>query len=301
MIKIKSKIFLSSISSLFIFTIALASQSSGTITSNTYSQAVVCTTTPCPTFSGNYINFKPTASTTLGVTPITIDDTNGIDGYAFGNYLGWINFGRTGTSTVTINTTTGAISGYAWAQNSGWINMAPTSYGVTINSSGEWNGYAWAAGQNGGWIKFDCGGGATSTCVKTDWVPTGARSVPSPSGGGGGGGIVIDLNNSGVQNNGTFQSQTGLQNQKLDYSGDFRADINDSGLVDIYDYNSVIVNWNKSAPNVDMTKSRKDRCPNALPADVNCDAGVDLLDFNLVMVYWGTYIGDQGVKLKSAI
>lgn len=304
--KIINKLLITSISiSLLFFNLTYASQSSGTIISNTYSQAMVCNTTPCTPFSGNYINFKPTSGG-AGYSPVTIDDTNGIDGYAFGNYLGWINFGRSGTSTVVVNTTTGVISGYAWAQNSGWINMAPTGYGVSINSSGEWTGYAWASGKNGGWIKFDCSASATSTCVKTDWVPTTARTVVTPpSGGGGGGGGGGSVAGSWVPTGSTTTNQvfsnniqTGPQNQKNgDYVNDYRADINDSGRIDILDFNMLMIGWGNTVK-LDLNIDKPLRCPLANIADINCNGKIDLLDFNLLMVYWGQLVGTQGAKFR---
>lgn len=281
---------------------AFASTSSGTIDA-TYHYATVCAAgTNCT--GGNRINFLPTIGTS-GASPITIDDTNGIDGHAWGNNLGWINFGRTGTSTTSLNNSTGAITGYAWSQISGWINMSPTGQGVTINSSGEFTGYAWVSGQSGGWLKFDCTASATSTCVKTDWRPISARTAVVSSGGGGGGGgsIVYNPNlasTSSVQINNTFLNQTGNQDQKTDFSNNFRADLNDSGKVDVVDFNILFVNWGKRQ-NVDITKTKKDRCPLAIYADVNCDGKIDVLDFNLVLVYWGTYIGNEGIKAKSSI
>jgi Dockerin type I domain len=269
-------------------TFASASQSSGTIDATYHYATVLGTTT-------HQINFLPTIGST-GASAITIDDTNGLDGHAWGNSLGWINMGPTATNTTQINSTTGAITGYAWSQIGGWINFAPTNYGVTINANGEFSGYAWVSGDNGGWLKFDCTGLATSTCVKTDWRPISARTTaPSPSGGGGGGG-----GGGSIVGPDYYQNQTGEQNQKTDYSNDFRADINDSGKVDLYDFNILMVNWNKVQA-VDISKSKPDRCQQANLADVNCDGKVSVLDFNVVIVYWGQYVGRQGEILKSKL
>lgn len=294
---------------LLFFSVSFASQSSGTILSSTYSTALVCQDSACSPTLGHRINFKPTAGPSNPA--ITIDDSNGVDGYAWGEKFGWINFsvGNSGTTTsgVQVNTQTGELYGYAWSQNAGWINFSPTNYGVSINGNGEFTGYAWAAGTDGGWIKFDCSLSATTTCVKTDWVPTGSRStVVAPTGGGGGGGgsSIVDPYSSVVATstpiNNFYLVQTGKQHQPTDFSNDFRADINDSGRIDLLDFNILLVNWGKSAI-VDTKKSKKDRCPDVNKADVNCDGKVDILDFNLVLVYWNTYVGDEGIKLKQRI
>jgi hypothetical protein len=312
--KIIKKLILSIVFVFSFSTSLFASTSSGTVLSSTYSTALVCQDAVCTPSLAHRINFKPTVG---GSNPaITIDDTNGVDGYAWGEQLGWINFsaGNSATTTpgVQINPQTGNLYGYAWSQNSGWINFAPTNYGVSIDSGGQFTGYAWASGQNGGWIKFDCSGGATTTCVKTDWVPVSARTVVTPpSGGGGGGGgsggsSIVPYTSAVASTTGAigditrFKTQDGLQNQKKDYSSDFRADINDSGIVDIIDYNMVMVAWGKTS-NIDTSKPKVERCSLTLAADVNCDGGVDALDFNLVMVYWGQYIGEQGTTLKNKI
>ena len=289
----------------FIPIFVYASQSSGTIDS-TYHFAKLCHDATCTTNSSQ-INFLPTIGT--NVIPVTIDDTNGIDGTAWGAELGWITFGRIGTTSVTFSdTTTGSTTGYAWSQVSGWINMSPTGYGVKINSNGEFQGYAWSGGPSGGWINFDCTGNAAATCVKTDWRPVPARNaaVIPPSGGGGGGGggggFVIPTGTTTAsttpsKDNSIYKTQTGSQNQKTDYTSEFRADINDSGVVDLMDFNLVIVNWGRTS-HVDMSLAKIDRCAKTLAADVNCDGGVDALDFNLIMVYWGQYVGQQGIDLK---
>lgn len=50
------------------------------------------------------------------------------------------------------------------------------------------------------------------------------------------------------------------------------ADVNGDGKVDILDFNTLMVDWNKSGEK--------------LAADFNSDKKVDLLDFNLLMVHW---------------
>jgi hypothetical protein len=269
----------------FSFTLTFASQTSGTIDA-TYHNAVVCNDGPCS--SQSTINFLPT-----GATAISIADINGvtanITGNAWGSTLGWINMSPTGYG-VSVNIATGAVSGYAYSQVSGWINFAPTSYGVTIDASGNFNGYAWTGGENGGWIKFDCTGPSTAVCVRTDWRPTAGRTVvPSGGGGGGGGGggyvIPTGTSTTNVVNIGGAVTQSGPQNQTTDYAPDYRSDVDDSGLIDVFDYNLLMVNWGKTTT-VDTTKSKQDRCKTVNKADVNCDGKVDILDFNLVMINW---------------
>ncbi len=148
-----------------------ASESNGTIESGNKT-ALVCHSVDCITPTPGIINFMPT-----GAVPVTIDDTNGIDGVAWGNEIGWINFDPTGAEGLIIDPSTGIISGKAWSQVSGWINFSATGQSVVVNSSGEFFGYAWTGGPYGGWIKFDCS--FAGACVKTDWRPVGARSAVS--------------------------------------------------------------------------------------------------------------------------
>lgn len=109
---------------------------------------------------------------------VTITNTQAT-GFAWGNYVGWINFGpfnnnSSGGVSVSCSAGTATLSGYAWGQNTGWINFGPftggnTAQQVQIDSSGNLTGYAWA--QNAGWLDF-----------------TGAKTSFSCSTGGGGGG-----------------------------------------------------------------------------------------------------------------
>ena len=131
--------------------------------------------------------------------------------YAFGENIGWINFGVSGGN---VHVTDSVLTGYAWSDNYGWINLNPTNggvlnnsegvlsghawgqslgwinfSGVTINSSGEFLGYA-STTNNSGRISFNCSN--TSSCgssdfkVKTDWRPASSRTTSSAGGGGGG-------------------------------------------------------------------------------------------------------------------
>ncbi|MFA5075950.1 MAG: hypothetical protein WC480_00860 [Patescibacteria group bacterium] len=125
------------------------------------------------------------ASTTDG----TIDSTYK---YAWGENIGWLNFGNEGGD---IHVTDNGLTGYAWSANYGWINLDPTTSGVANDGEGDLSGYAW--GENLGWIDFanvsidDDGqftGTATGTIsgvvtfdctncdVRTDWRPASTRS-----------------------------------------------------------------------------------------------------------------------------
>lgn len=120
--------------------------------------------------------------------------------YAWGDEIGWINFGVSGGN---VHVTDDEITGYAWSANYGWINLAPPGSGVVNNAEGDLSGYAW--GENIGWINFAnvsidangyFSGNATSdnvgdisfncsntdSCgdsdfkVKTDWLPRTERN-----------------------------------------------------------------------------------------------------------------------------
>jgi len=129
-----------------------------------------------------WLNF----GTTEGDIHIT---DSALTGYIWGENIGWISLncsnGENTCGTVdykVANDDEGTLSGYAWSENTGWINFNPTYGGVTINSSGEFLGYAW--GENIGWIVFNCA--TTDSCstvdykVKTDWRPQSART-PTPT------------------------------------------------------------------------------------------------------------------------
>ncbi len=134
--------------------------------------------------------------------------------YAWGENLGWLNFGCTECDVAITDT---AITGYAWSRQFGWINLAPTNGGVTNTSSGTLSGRAW--GSNVGWIdfsavtintsgeflgyatldsdssqiNFNCANGSSCASadfkVKTDWRPASARTSVSSTGGNSSGSI----------------------------------------------------------------------------------------------------------------
>ncbi len=80
------------------------------------------------------------------ITNGTIDPTYK---YAWGENIGWINFG---CNNCNVLITDAGLTGYAWNENYGWINLAPTTSGVKNNGEGNLSGYAW--GENLGWINF---------------------------------------------------------------------------------------------------------------------------------------------------
>lgn len=167
--------------SLFAFN-ASASFDTGTIDAS-FSKTKVCKDVLCA--SSSLVNFRP-----IGVNQIIIDDTDGINGIAWGTELSWITFHPSGNPAVSINPSTGALSGKAWSGGSSWINFRPANadtvslglpVGVSITSDGEFYGWAWVSGPNGGWLKFDCT--SPDTCVKTDWRPLSERTTSSSGGG----------------------------------------------------------------------------------------------------------------------
>lgn len=139
-------------------------------------------------FSFLLITPQALASTTSG----TIDSTYH---YAWGENVGWVDFGST-TGNVTITDTT--LAGYAYGENIGFINLE----GVTNNNEGDLSGYAWgenigfvdfsntsigtdgvfagyAYGENIGFITFGTG----TNKVSTDWRPASTRISPRRSSG----------------------------------------------------------------------------------------------------------------------
>jgi hypothetical protein len=249
------------------FSYAEASQSSGTIdpTSAGFKYTRICKDVACSTF-GN-VNWKPTLNaSTNGATAVSVTDS-GLSGHIWGDEIGWINLSPAGAG-VTIDPNTGTLTGKGYSTVGGWINFSPTGAGVSINSSGEFTGNAYVAGINGGWMKFSCPG---TYCVKTDWVPVPNRSSGGPvtpvGGGGGGGG-------GGAATQGGGTGTTTLSGTSTWFIADVkRADLKRDGIIDIIDFNTLMVHWNRKGQN-DI-------------ADPNQDGVVDIRDFNLVMVHWG--------------
>lgn len=116
---------------------------------------------------------------------VSVTDT-GLSGHAWSRQYGWINLSP--SVSGVLNNAEGTLSGYAWSSNLGWINFS----GVAINSSGEFLGYATIKSDNSR-INFNCANasscGSADFRVKTDWRPRnvrsngGGNSAPAPGAG----------------------------------------------------------------------------------------------------------------------
>ncbi len=134
-----------------------------------------------------WINFGSTEGD-VHITPLVMT------GYAWGENIGWISLNCSNDNTcATVNygvvndSGGGNLSGYAWGENVGWINFDPTYSGVTIDGNGTFSGYAW--GENVGWISFNCSN--TNTCAAVDYkVDSDYQPAPSSGGGNAGGGTT---------------------------------------------------------------------------------------------------------------
>ena len=104
---------------------------------------------------GENIGFVDFGST-VGNVHIT-DST--LSGSAYGENIGWIDL-----SNVK-NNNEGTLSGYAWGENVGFIDFSK----VTIGTDGVFTGGAY--GENIGWITF----GTAYNKVMTDWRPSNSR------------------------------------------------------------------------------------------------------------------------------
>jgi hypothetical protein len=154
---------------------AQASETVGSIDA-TFKATRICHDAACATY-GN-LNWRPTLNgSTSGAVAVVITDS-GLTGHLWGDEIGWVKLAPTGAG-VSLNPTTGALTGYAFANTGGWIKFNPTGGGVTIDSQGQFSGSAWVSGLRGGWVKFDCA--QATTCVKTDWRPTGSRTGGAPA------------------------------------------------------------------------------------------------------------------------
>lgn len=117
--------------------------------------------------------------------------------YAFGENLGWINFG---CDNCNVHVTDTGLTGHTWSPSYGWINLSPDGSGVTnnclgvlggkawsrtlgwvdfsgvtINATGEFTGMAGTPGTKAGRINFDC----DSCDVSTDWLQCSLRESPA--------------------------------------------------------------------------------------------------------------------------
>ena len=117
-----------------------------------------------------------------------------LEGYAWGENIGWIRlgthegggahtYGNTSATDYGVNNDgIGNLSGYAWSINAGWINFNPTHGRVTIDpATGRFEGYAW--GENVGWVHFEGPYGVVTTYqgVQTS-TGTGAAQLASDKG-----------------------------------------------------------------------------------------------------------------------
>lgn len=79
-----------------------------------------------------------------------IDPNNDGSKYAYGENVGWLNFGTRDGNVMVADAN---LTGYVWAENIGWINLNPTYGGITNDGTGLLTGYAW--GENVGWLNFN--------------------------------------------------------------------------------------------------------------------------------------------------
>ncbi|MDE2019281.1 MAG: hypothetical protein KGJ13_02955 [Patescibacteria group bacterium] len=225
----------------------------------------------------------------------TIDSTSK---YAWGDYLGWVNFGATnGNVQVTKST----LAGYVWSENYGWINLSPAGSGVTNNCSGQLGGYAW--GENTGYINFGgvsingsgkftgeavvlgLGSSGSSTlgeinfdcsncAVQTDWrasVACAAGGGPGGGGGGGGGGGTGYYGSSSVPVM-TSTPPVPPQSTRCDNQakiGDFNCD----GKVNLVDLSIFLYYYGRSGPSVARY-------------DLDHNGTVDFPDISIMMYHW---------------
>jgi len=133
---------------------------------------------------------------------------------------------------------------------SGKYGVAPSVLFAT-KSSGNWSGETaafYVDGMDTGVTAALSMGGYTQ---KNLTIPAATTPSAPTSGGGGGGGIMVVL-------------------QATVVSG--KADSNNDGKVDIFDFNAMMVNWGKTGTNI--------------AGDINNDGRLDIFDFNLLMIQW---------------
>lgn len=180
-----------------------------------------------------------------------------VTGYVWSGEYGWINLSPANGGVA--NNCFGQLSGNAWSSALGWINMS----GVVINDAGKFTGIAGTASTSAGRITFDC----VNCDVRTDWRKCSLRDS-------GGGTISGPLSSNPV--NITIDQRLDMLDdaaKKLTNSFAERVDLNQDGIIDIIDFNILLVNWGSTeAGNI---------------ADINLDGVVDILDMNLIMIFWG--------------
>jgi hypothetical protein len=112
----------------------------------------------------------------LFVIPVSASNVDGTitpsPKYAFGENLGWINFG---CDNCNVHVTDTAITGYAWSKQYGWINLSPSTSGVTNNCTGVLGGKAWS--KTLGWVDF------SGASINSEGVFTGTAGTPGTKAG----------------------------------------------------------------------------------------------------------------------
>lgn len=279
---------------LFIAAIAKASTASGTISySNSFAWGEKL----------GWVNFAPTSTGSV-YNGLNITDSV-VTGYAWSRVYGWVNFAPDNGGVT--NNCYGQLGGYAWSSQKGWINMS----GAVINEDGKFTGIAGDTSSTAGRLNFSCSNCSVITdwryCalrspVCGDGIKSGSEACDNGNkngscpascstsckvnscGGGGGGGGYSPSNTTATT---TAVSTTPILTEII-YKSDGKiadsnyvewfnqevkhSDIIRDGVIDIFDFNNLMVNW---------------LAVKKMPADINSDGLVDILDFNFLMVYWG--------------
>lgn len=249
-----------------------------------------------------WINFAPVSSSSYNGLKIT--DTE-VTGYAWSRQYGWINFAPTNGGVT--NNCSGVLSGYAWSSQFGWLNLS----GAGIDNNGRIIGITSTDNSEAGRINFNCSNCSVKTdwrpcavrpavcgnsIVETgeacdNGLNNGACSktcsnscqLNSCSPIGGGGNFSSTPTNPITTTTQPIASTT-IDNQvtstlpidNIESSWYInivrRSDIVRDGIIDLLDFNSLMVNWGRSGVN---------------KADTNLDEKIDLLDFNSLMIHWG--------------
>jgi hypothetical protein len=243
-----------------------------------------CHTIICLAFATLLCVFFPLmafASQTNG----TIDPAHA---YAWGDTIGWVNFGTTGGD---VHITDRALTGYAWSSNFGWIDLSPTHAGVTNDGNGTLGGYAWSS--NFGWINFSgvtidssgrFGGTATTTgegtinfncsecVVTTDWLPAAVRNASSSGGSPSGGGVISGGGGGGGGS--TASTIPRVSSSSIPRSANCSvADLNCDGRVNLIDLSILLSHYGQSV------------AANS-PYDLDHSGTVDFPDISILMYYW---------------
>ena len=228
--------------------------------------------------AGGWINFAPNNG---GVT----NDGNGIlGGYAWSSQKGWIDM-----TGVMINTATGKFSGTAGTSGStaGRINFSCDNCDVRtdwrpISICTAWTYSSWSNCLNNHQTRSVLSASPTNC---TGGSPVLSQSCQFNNGGGGGAPVTPPVTTP-VTSTTTLtlpitiptvdQSKvdiTSIEYKKWNTEVVKLADVIQDGVIDIFDFNSLMVNWGKKGQNI--------------VADVNQNGEVDIFDFNSLMVHWG--------------